>query len=185
MEHNSLPSLTFTSTCRLSLCKNVLALLGGDISLDDTYDSGLPGCPGARFVVKLNNLLLGGSAALDPPGCGAPDTSPENTAAGSSWAAQIDSRGSTLPETLSVLFVDDDAMLRKLFMRSLRKVHPNWTIEGASSGESALEKVIGGTNGEPRDVESQLGEVHGHYDLIFGKHMSVFRTHCSACIFRS
>ena len=45
----------------------------------------------------------------------------------------------SIPETLSVLFVDDDAVLRKLFVRSLRMVCPGWKITKASSGERALE----------------------------------------------
>jgi len=41
-----------------------------------------------------------------------------------------------LPEGLSVLFVDDDAVLRKLFMRAVKKVAPDtWKIRDASSGE--------------------------------------------------
>ena len=43
------------------------------------------------------------------------------------------------PDGISVLFVDDDAMLRKLFMRAVKRVAlPSWTIEDASSGEMAL-----------------------------------------------
>eukprot|EP00934_Nitzschia_sp_Nitz4_P008096 Nitzschia sp. Nitz4//scaffold12_size214221//42409//45425//NITZ4_001486-RA/size214221-augustus-gene-0.25-mRNA-1//-1//CDS//3329534978//8086//frame0 len=46
-----------------------------------------------------------------------------------------------LPQKLSVLFVDDDMILRKLFMRSLRKVVTTWNISEASSGEAALKLV--------------------------------------------
>ena len=46
-----------------------------------------------------------------------------------------------LPDNMSVLFVDDDLVLRKLFMRSLRKATTNWTIKDASSGETALDIV--------------------------------------------
>ena len=44
-----------------------------------------------------------------------------------------------LPEDISVLFVDDDAVLRKLFMRGIRRVAPTWKIQEASSGETALQ----------------------------------------------
>jgi signal transduction histidine kinase/CheY-like chemotaxis protein len=44
----------------------------------------------------------------------------------------------TLPEELSVLFVDDDMVLRKLFSRSVRKVAPKWAIKEAGNGEAAL-----------------------------------------------
>jgi CheY-like chemotaxis protein len=43
-----------------------------------------------------------------------------------------------LPEKLSVLFVDDDRILRKLATRSLAKVRPGWTVREAASGETAL-----------------------------------------------
>ena len=56
-----------------------------------------------------------------------------------------------LPDKLSVLFVDDDPILRKLFMRTTKTVAPNWEIREASNGETAL-----------RIIES--GE---HFDLIF------------------
>ena len=55
-----------------------------------------------------------------------------------------------LPLKMSVLFVDDDTVLRKMFTRALRRVAPEWEIQEASNGETAL-----------RMVESQ------HFDLIF------------------
>jgi CheY-like chemotaxis protein len=58
---------------------------------------------------------------------------------------------SELPENLSVLFVDDDMMLRKLFStRSIRKLMPGWKLQGAGNGETSLKLV---------DVEE--------FDLIF------------------
>ena len=32
--------------------------MGGDVWLDESYDSGVPGCPGARFVIDLNTPPL-------------------------------------------------------------------------------------------------------------------------------
>ena len=43
-----------------------------------------------------------------------------------------------LPSDVSVLFVDDDMILRKLFMRSVRKFMNTWDIHEAASGEAAL-----------------------------------------------
>ncbi|KAL7571755.1 hypothetical protein ACA910_002848 [Epithemia clementina (nom. ined.)] len=43
-----------------------------------------------------------------------------------------------LPQRLSVLFVDDDMMLRKLFKRAIQRVAPLWEIEEAGNGETAL-----------------------------------------------
>ena len=46
---------------------------------------------------------------------------------------------SQLPTTLSVLFVEDDPILRKLFVRSLKKICSSWTVVQATQGEDALE----------------------------------------------
>lgn len=43
--------------------------------------------------------------------------------------------------TFSVLFCDDDNILRRLFARSLQKVLPGWTIREASNGETAIRLV--------------------------------------------
>jgi hypothetical protein len=37
----------------LFLCRNLVEVMGGEIGLDDSYDSGVPGHPGSRFVVSL------------------------------------------------------------------------------------------------------------------------------------
>jgi CheY-like chemotaxis protein len=53
-----------------------------------------------------------------------------------------------LPENLSVLFVDDDLILRKLFSRSVAKAAPTWKIQEAANGETALKLV----DSEPYDL---------------------------------
>lgn len=116
----------------------------GDIYLDESYDSGVPEFPGARFVVTLK---------VPPPG-----VTPEinirepldNSSRAPSTAQDELIHRQQLPETLSVLFVDDDPILRKLFARTVKTVAPNWNIREASNGETALHLV-----------ESQ------HFDLIF------------------
>ena len=55
-----------------------------------------------------------------------------------------------LPKHMEVLFVDDENILRKLFIRTVKKVAPTWRITEASNGERAL----------------QLAEVKS-FDLIF------------------
>eukprot|EP00538_Stauroneis_constricta_P006123 CAMPEP_0119570798 /NCGR_PEP_ID=MMETSP1352-20130426/43792_1 /TAXON_ID=265584 /ORGANISM="Stauroneis constricta, Strain CCMP1120" /LENGTH=1721 /DNA_ID=CAMNT_0007620471 /DNA_START=89 /DNA_END=5254 /DNA_ORIENTATION=- len=40
----------------LCLCKNLLDIMGGDIWLDESFDSGIPGQPGTRFVIDLKTL---------------------------------------------------------------------------------------------------------------------------------
>ena len=65
-------------------------------------------------------------------------------------AKKIDIESLELPDEISVLFVDDDMMLRKLFSRAVKKVEPAWKIQEAASGETALDLVDG-----------------EHFDLIF------------------
>lgn len=124
----------------LYLCKDLANLMGGELYLDESYDSGIPGHPGARFVVALNvppknfghdkNSLSGSSKSTSN------ETPLESIQAASD--EEITSSDVSLPDTLSVLFVDDDLVLRKLFARSLRKVAPGWMIREAANGETAL-----------------------------------------------
>lgn len=51
---DSLDSLHQGTGIGLSLCKLLTDLMGGEIYIDDTYDSGISGQPGTRFVVDLN-----------------------------------------------------------------------------------------------------------------------------------
>jgi CheY-like chemotaxis protein len=126
--HTSLDVVTEGNGIGLCLCKNLVKLLKGSIWLDEAYDSGVPGSPGARFVVSLGRPpIYGNGASMD-------ERIPPAANVGSIDEVQ-------LPDKLSVLFVDDDAILRKLFIRSLGRVRPNWTIKGVSSGEAALALV--------------------------------------------
>ena len=126
----------------LFLCKNLVDLMDGQIYLDDDFQSGLPGCPGTRFVVELK---------VPPEGFAQEELSHllgnDNT---SRSQVSISENPRELPEKLSVLFVDDDPILRKLFSRVVRTVAPDWTIREASNGETALQLV--------EDT---------HFDLIF------------------
>jgi CheY-like chemotaxis protein len=46
-----------------------------------------------------------------------------------------------IPLDISVLFVDDDKVLRRLFSRTVKKVLPSWEVHGVESGEAALEML--------------------------------------------
>lgn len=143
--------------------------MGGDIVLDESYDSGLAGSPGARFVIYTNRSPL----VLD-------DEEKDNVmesfeSSGTSIELSPEAKIVLLPEQCSVLFCDDDTLLRRLFSRSLSKVKPKWTIQEAANGETAIELVT----------------KNGHYDIIFmGKsalplHGSCFHTQCSFYSHRS
>jgi CheY-like chemotaxis protein len=55
--------------------------------------------------------------------------------------ASLSSVNPELPEQFSVLFVDDDPLLRKLFIRSLKGLCPAWAVRQAASGEAALQLI--------------------------------------------
>lgn len=46
-----------------------------------------------------------------------------------------------LPGSLRVLFCDDDMILRKLFVRSLKRVAPDWDVQEVANGETAIRIV--------------------------------------------
>ena len=223
----------------LNLAKKLCFLMDGDIWLDESYHSGIQGCPGARFVVDLNavpldvgsklgKMLMKQQQGMKFYSDGDNDTfattastndsncvpkpiqnipfldkkesnlfsiSPLPSPSGSknlinmleqsktnlpaSSASQHTLQGEKddeakdsppllsslsnvppifspepttkestskqspsepqLPEGLSVLFTDDEAMLRKLFVRALKRVEPSWNIKEAACGETALD----------------------------------------------
>eukprot|EP00545_Synedropsis_sp_CCMP1620_P004737 CAMPEP_0119010656 /NCGR_PEP_ID=MMETSP1176-20130426/5154_1 /TAXON_ID=265551 /ORGANISM="Synedropsis recta cf, Strain CCMP1620" /LENGTH=814 /DNA_ID=CAMNT_0006963361 /DNA_START=160 /DNA_END=2604 /DNA_ORIENTATION=- len=134
----------------LFLCKSLMENLGGTISLDESYDSGVPGFPGARFVIDLCVPSIEGDAEslslvheINNGGNDSQHFDEDNA---------LIFAGKELPENLSVLFVDDDPILRKLFSRMVIKAAPSWEIRQASNGEAALFLA---------DMED------ANYDLIF------------------
>jgi signal transduction histidine kinase/CheY-like chemotaxis protein len=147
----SLDSMNQGTGVGLCVCRNLVDLMKGDIWLDKTYDSGIEGSPGARFVVELKTPAV----AL---GMMAEESYDESIKCENRDGLEVANSGEEsdtaplleLPEKLSVLFVDDDLMLRKLFARAVRKAMPEWDVQEAANGESALRLA---------DTQS--------YDLIF------------------
>lgn len=185
----------------LSLSKKLMDAMDGDIGLDTAYHSGIEGCPGACFVIRLNREPVNMSSAfsteietdplsdtpapfaLGPPvssgptkGCHLQEGDEENQLVVETYSSNAQANNNPplwavtpeqnacpsktpseasadLPVELSVLFVDDDAVLRKLFVRAVKRAMPSWTINEASNGETALKMC-----------ESQLP---WQYDLIF------------------
>jgi signal transduction histidine kinase/CheY-like chemotaxis protein len=130
----------------LCVCKNLSELMGADLFLDSSFDSGIKGCPGTRFTLRMNKAPLDIENGLFDR------------------MERQDSIQSTkeLPESLSVLFVDDDTMIRKMFSRTLKNVAPTWSIREASSGETALRIV------DENEKDS--------FDLIFVDHYMASHT---------
>eukprot|EP00535_Pseudo-nitzschia_heimii_P013358 CAMPEP_0197198578 /NCGR_PEP_ID=MMETSP1423-20130617/33441_1 /TAXON_ID=476441 /ORGANISM="Pseudo-nitzschia heimii, Strain UNC1101" /LENGTH=958 /DNA_ID=CAMNT_0042652413 /DNA_START=41 /DNA_END=2913 /DNA_ORIENTATION=+ len=129
----------------LHLCKNLVELMSGKISLDNEYDSGIPGNPGARFVVDLQSAPLDTSIiAMPMMGAIAEGTTHVNFSDDTNAVPKhsvhfnIDDDLPELPKVLNVLFVDDDRVLRKLFGRTIKMVAPDWIIREAANGETAI-----------------------------------------------
>lgn len=108
--------------------------MDGEISLDKEYNSGIEGYPGTRFVVNLKQPLIDPHNFISEPHSTGSTTSPMNS-------DEEDEQCAQLPESISVLFVDDDPILRKLFSRTLKTVAPKWSIREAANGETALRLV--------------------------------------------
>jgi CheY-like chemotaxis protein len=104
--------------------------------LDESFDSGVPGCPGTRFVVQLKQ------PPMESPGDDFERSHHEVFTDSSNPFALYDEEAPSiereLPTHLRVLFVDDDPILRKLFARTIKTVAPSWDIREVSNGETAL-----------------------------------------------
>lgn len=123
---DSLDVLSQGTGIGLSLCDQLIQLMGGSVRLDESYHSGVGSNPGARFIVDLN------TSPVPIESVGMVDFST------SAVVTNDDYRKTSLPESLDILFVDDDMLLRRLFSRSVKKVCPQWVVTEASSGEAAL-----------------------------------------------
>jgi signal transduction histidine kinase/CheY-like chemotaxis protein len=98
-----------------------------DIETGRTPQNGL-GCRNQKDSLSCGNVQLNGAGNQSP-------LFSLDSAGTESGSEEVPSQ---IPPNLSVLFVDDDVVLRKLFVRGIKKVAPLWKIEEASSGETAL-----------------------------------------------
>jgi len=135
----------------LCLCKNLAELLGGVLWLDESFDSGFFGSPGTRFVIETNCLpmsmeecherLLTAETLDQSSSHGLEQSLRENGKDVSSSRVVESEEKVELPAQFSVLFVDDDMILRKLFSRSLKKVVDSWDVSEAANGEAAIQML--------------------------------------------
>ena len=147
----------------LCLCKQLISVMGADLWLDEEFDSGVTGCPGACFVVDLRTLPKKVSLDDDTEACTLKSEGTEEDIStcieSEGQNSNIDSLQASdnpsimngnsvtpaaevrLPDELSVLFVDDEMIQRKLFGRSIKRVCPDWRVQEASSGETAIRLV--------------------------------------------
>jgi len=133
---DSLDALNQGTGIGLSLCKSLAELLGGRLWLDKTYHSGLVGRPGTRFVLDLNSPAI----YSDDSQLSRKDSAANLDLVTIELEATPDEE-ENIPEALSVLFVDDDFTLRKLFARSIARVTQGWCVEQAASGEAAIRMI--------------------------------------------
>ena len=133
----------------LCLCKNLAVLLGGDIFLDESFDSEVEGFCGTKFVMDLGcGPMESGEEELhqwqsSSPEEFVPPMSPkfQNTDEEEPMTDNPTLRRSLnsneLPQVLSVLFVDDDLIIRRLFSRAVKRIAPGWEVAEAANGETA------------------------------------------------
>jgi CheY-like chemotaxis protein len=144
----------------LHLCKVLASLLGADIWLDESYDSGYPGRPGARFVVSLRQAPnQHDDDKADRAGSEGDTVETQLSSSDDDGGDPTTTTTKEIPEALSVLFVDDDLVLRKLFCRTIRTALPGWTVREAANGETAIRLV--------EASRSRSGGDGSPYDLIF------------------
>lgn len=162
----SLDSLSQGTGVGLNVCKSLVELMGGEIYLDHDYHSGIEGYPGARFVINLNTAPVADEDLHDSSSRDGEAPVHTTTDSESSTRAEdserihnnAPSQQDELPEHLSVLFADDDMIIRRLFCRALSLAAPTWKVEQAANGETALQLV------RERSRNSSDGT---SYDLIF------------------
>lgn len=93
-----------------------------------------------RMVDFVNGITTESSSRLEAPHSG--EFSALSWESGVSTGMGDDEVGTMeLPQSLSVLFVDDDRIIRRLFCRALENAAPTWSITQAANGETALQMV--------------------------------------------
>jgi len=140
----SLDSLGQGTGIGLYLCKSLIDLFGGEIVLDANFCSGVEGCVGSRFVINLKTPPISVDAVEpsdeDPTDVHSPSSSVSKGVGsnGEKSGTKATTPETTLPRKLSVLLVDDDAIVRKLFIRSVGRIVPDWELQEAANGETAI-----------------------------------------------
>ena len=137
---DSLDGLAQGTGIGLFLCRKLVGLMGGTIDLDGSYDSGIPDCPGSRIAFCLKAPEHVGNKTieeLEVSEAALVDLSRHSMMC-DPLVQENEECSIELPTNLSVLFVDDDAILRKLFTRVINTIAPTWRVRQASNGETAL-----------------------------------------------
>jgi len=133
----------------LCLCKSIVELMGGEIVLDAAFRSGYKNFPGTRLIIRLPQAPIvckssarAGSKDVQPIVPKDPLQLPmgnEGKEERSTHPATSGDLSIELPSDMSLLFVDDDRILRKQALRALSKHIPSWKVREAASGETAVQ----------------------------------------------
>jgi signal transduction histidine kinase/CheY-like chemotaxis protein len=147
----SLDELSQGTGIGLSLCKKLIDLMDGAIELDESYHSGIADQPGAKFRIQIPCEFIADDIQPLPPSnldleagnsLSTTTTLTRSNSEQQLFASQNDSGEiAYLPEELSLLFADDDMILRKLFARTIRRIQPKWKVQEAANGETVLMMV--------------------------------------------
>lgn len=133
----------------LSICRYLSRLMNAKIWLDEDYHSGIEGCPGARFIVDLQKapvqdfekfMLMDDDNRSNDGSCPLINVSAGEICKAQDQALEEElEQAPVLPENMNILFVDDEAILRKLFIRSVNRAAPTWTIQEAGNADAAIQ----------------------------------------------
>ena len=131
----SLDTLAQGTGVGLNLCKPLVDLMGGEILLDESFASNFRN-RGTRIVVVLKTTPIR-APALEHKGNTIASAMRSDDIRNLEIASERD-LAVDLPQNLSVLFVDDDCILRKQGSQTIGRLLPEWTVREAASGETAL-----------------------------------------------
>mmetsp|Transcript_19343 Transcript_19343/g.35765 ORF Transcript_19343/g.35765 Transcript_19343/m.35765 type:complete len:897 (-) Transcript_19343:70-2760(-) len=127
--HESLDQLRQGTGVGLCLCKVLVDSMEGDISLDTSYKSPIPGRPGARFRLVLP-LKKVEDIAIDVNAVDLGSTFNQNDATSTQFMHNI-------------MVIDDDTVVRNMLRRRFSKLLPECNFVEMSCGEDALELLQG------------------------------------------
>ena len=121
LKYVSLDQETQGNGIGLYLCRKIVQLMGGEIYLDECYNSGIQDSPGCRFVVNLPFERAE-----------FPATSP----------AIISDTVTEEYSNVQAVIADDDPINRKLVKRRILKSHSTWVVHEVKNAEECISLVI-------------------------------------------
>jgi len=141
----------------LCLCQALVRVMGGHISLNRDYSSGIEGHPGAEFIIELPAKLKSDDIKRAPSPINTfdavsravvaarkssnADTPVDGTTTALNNESNCGNRNLCVTGKYHILIVDDDKVGRKFIRRRFQRLFPDAIIEEAVSGEEAVAKA--------------------------------------------